>query len=229
MPLYEDRRDAGRKLARKIQSTGLHYYKNPIVLGIPRGGLDIGEPIAEMLSCPLEPVTLRKLPLPQDPEMGFGAINIDKEVIVNQQLVDEGLVSQDEIKNIADEVYREVQRRDRVYREGKPFPDLTDCHVIIADDGLATGYTMLAAVRFAKGRNAGKITAAVPVAHFEAYNLIKREVDQLICLYVDQGFTFAVASFYNNFANMNDDEVRAILDEHQHKFKKGKKKAKEVV
>jgi putative phosphoribosyl transferase len=211
MIIFNDRRDAGVKLARKMESTGLDNYKNPIVLGIPRGGLAVGAPIADMLCCPLEPVTLRKLPLPLDPQMGFGAVNIDKEVIVNQDIVDRGFVSGEDIKDITDEVYREVQRRDRVYRGNKPFPKLEDRHVIIADDGLATGYTMLAAVRFARGRNARKVTAAVPVSHFEAYNLVVKEMDSMICLYIDRGFSFAVAAFYDSFPDMSDEEVIGIL------------------
>jgi len=211
MIIFNDRRDAGVKLARKMESTGLDNYKNPIVLGIPRGGLAVGEPIADMLCCPLESVTLRKLPLPLDPQMGFGAVNIDKEVIVNQDIVDRGFVSGEDIQDITDEVYRELQRRDRVYRGNKPFPKLEDRHVIIADDGLATGYTMLAAVRFARGRNARKVTAAVPVSHFEAYNLVAKEADSMICLYIDRGFSFAVAAFYDSFPDMSDEEVIGIL------------------
>ena len=219
MPLYADRRDAGEKLANKIGSIGSSHFKNPVVLGIPRGGLSVGEPIADMLRCALEPITLRKLPLPQNDQMGFGAINIDKEVILNKEVVEEGLVTSGEIKRIADEVYREVQRRDALYRDGRPFPDLSDRDVFIADDGLATGYTMLAAVRFARGRKARRVIAAIPVAHIEAYELVKREVDSMFCLYIDHGFSFAVAMFYENFPDMTDDEVLEIIKRHQKNMK----------
>jgi putative phosphoribosyl transferase len=144
--------------------------------------------------------------------MGFGAINIDREVILNQEIVSQGLVMEPEIGQIADSVYREVLRRDRVYRKNRPFPELEGRHAIIVDDGLATGYTMLAAVRFARGRKAHKITVAVPVAHEEAYGMIKRESDSIICIYIDHGYMFAVANFYDDFSDMSEEEIIGILE-----------------
>ncbi len=210
MILFEDRYDAGNKLTEEIIS--LEYeFRNPIVLGIPRGGLAVGYPIAKKLKCPLEPVMLRKLPIPFDQEMGFGTVDLDKKVILNEELIKSGYVSEKVIQPIVEEVYQEVLRRDKVYRGDRPFPDLKNRSVLIADDGLATGFTMLAAVRFARKREAEEIVVTVPVAHHESYHLVKKEVDDIVCLHISRGFSFAVASFYMSFPDMSDAEVIKIL------------------
>ena len=210
MILFKNRLDAGTKLAEKIHLG--KDDKNPIVLGIPRGGISVGYLVAMRLNCPLEPITLRKLPLPQNDQMGFGAVTLNKKVMLNKKLIDAGYVSKNEIDAIVDEVYEEVVRRDRLYRGSKPFPDLKGHSVIIVDDGLSTGFTMLAAISFAKEKEAMKIICGVPVAHDSAYNMVSREVDSIICLHIDRGYSFAVASFYQSFPDMEDREVISILE-----------------
>jgi putative phosphoribosyl transferase len=209
MILFKDRLDAGAKLVEKIHLG--KDDKDPIVLGIPRGGISIGYPIAVKLNCPLEPITLRKLPIPRNDQMGFGAVTLNKKVMLNKKLIDAGYVSKNEIEGIVDEVYEEVLRRDRLYRGSRPFPNLQGRTVIIVDDGLATGFTMLAAVSFAKDNHALKITCGVPVAHDNAYDLVSHEVDSIICLHIDRGYSFAVASFYQSFPDMEDREVISML------------------
>jgi putative phosphoribosyl transferase len=209
MILFKNRLDAGAMLAEKIHLG--KDDKNPIVLGIPRGGISVGYPVAAKLNCLLEPITLRKLPIPGNDQMGFGAVTLDRRVMLNKRLIDAGYVSKNEIEEIVDEVYEEVLRRDRLYRGSRPFPDLSGGTVIIVDDGLATGFTMLAAISFAKDKHALKIMCAVPVAHDNAYDLVKREVDSIICLHIDRGYSFAVASFYESFPDMEDEEVVSLL------------------
>ncbi len=209
MVLFKNRLDAGTKLAEKIHLG--KDDKNLIVLGIPRGGISVGYPMALKLNCPLEPITLRKLPIPQNDQMGFGAVTLNRKVMLNKRLIDVGYVSKNEIEEIVDEVYEEVLRRDRLYRGSKPFPDLQGRTVIIVDDGLATGFTMLAAISFAKENHALKIICAVPVAHDDAYNLVSQEADSIICLHIYRGYSFAVASFYQSFSDMEDREVISLL------------------
>jgi predicted phosphoribosyltransferase len=148
--------------------------------------------------------------------MGFGAVTLDRQVILNRRLIDAGYVSEREIDPIVDEVYEEVMRRDKLYRGTRPFPELKDRCVIIVDDGLATGFTMLAAIQFAKEKEAIKILCAVPVAHENSYNMVKREVDSIICIHIDRGYSFAVASFYESFPDMLDSEVISILNKMHH-------------
>ena len=214
MILFKNRLDAGERLAEKIHLG--KEDKNPIVLGIPRGGISVGYPVARKLNSLLEPITLRKLPIPQNDQMGFGAVTLDRQVILNRRLIDAGYVSEREIDPIVDEVYEEVMRRDKLYRGTRPFPELKDRCVIIVDDGLATGFTMLAAIQFAKEKEAIKILCAVPVAHENSYNMVKREVDSIICIHIDRDYSFAVASFYESFPDMLDSEVISILNKMHH-------------
>jgi putative phosphoribosyl transferase len=214
MIFFKNRLDAGERLSAKIHLS--EDEKNPIVLGIPRGGISVGYPVARKLNCLLEPITLRKLPIPQNDQMGFGAVTLDRQVILNKRLIDSGYVSEREIDAIVDEVYEEVLRRDKLYRGSRPFPQLKDRCVIIVDDGLATGFTMLAAIQFAKEKEAMKILCAVPVAHENSYHMVKREVDSIICLHIDRGYSFAVASFYQSFPDMQDSEVILILKKIHH-------------
>jgi len=208
MILFKGRRDAGKKLAEEIS---LKLFFNPIVLGIPRGGIVVGEPIAYKLSCPLEPITLRKLPLPMNDQMGFGVVTLDKKVILNEELIRAGYIDRESIQPIVDEVYKEVQRRDRHYRGDRPFPKLENRSVIIVDDGLATGYTMLGAIKFAQDKGSAGITVAVPVAHIDAYNLVEKEA-KVFTLYKSESFAFAIASFYEDFPDITDLEVIEILE-----------------
>lgn len=210
MIMFKDRIEAGRLLADKIEEE-YPVPVDPIVLGIPRGGIAAGYGISRRLNCPLEPLTLRKLPVPWHDQVGFGAVTIDKKVFLNNDIVSEMRISQKDINKVINEVYLEVQRRDKIYRGSRPFPQLKERTVIIADDGLATGYTMLAAVEFVRDKGPEKIIVAVPVASLEAYNMIKKQAENMACLHISTEFSFAVASFYSRFDDMEDKEVVEII------------------
>lgn len=211
MLIFSDRQEAGDILAKRLLALK-SKLKNPIVLGIPRGGVPIGFLIAKALECPLDTIVLRKLPIPYNPEAGFGAVTLDKIAIFNERLLSQINLSQIQINRIIDDVYKEVLRRNRVYRRNKPFPELNGRSVILSDDGLATGYTMLAAVEFTKRKGALEIIVAVPVAHREAYNIVRKEADEVIVLHISDFPYFAVASFYREFPDMGDEEVFSYLE-----------------
>lgn len=211
MLIFGNRQEAGNILAKRLQAFK-PKLKNPIVLGIPRGGVPIGFLIAKALECPLDIIVLRKLPIPDNPEAGFGAVTLDKIAILNKALLSQINLSEPRVNRIIDNVYKEVLRRNRVYRRNKPFPCLDECAVILTDDGLATGYTMLAAVEFAKRKKPLEVIVAVPVAHREAYNLVKKEVNEVMVLHVSDFPYFAVASFYREFPDMSDEEVISYLE-----------------
>lgn len=210
MVLFKDRDDAGRRLAQRIRESGL-CLENPIVLAIPRGGVPIGYCLAQRLRCVLEVLVLRKLPLPDNPEAGFGAVTLDKTVVLNEKLLQILLLSKNHLDRIIADVYREVLRRDRAYRGQRVFPALKNCSIILTDDGLASGYTMLSAVEFTRKHQAKNIIVASPVAHRQAYQLVKRKADGVITLYISQAAYFAVASFYQEFPGMDDEEVLTYL------------------
>jgi Predicted phosphoribosyltransferases len=211
MILFEDRLDAGGKLANQMiqLKPGL---KAPLVIGIPRGGIPVGYSIARALNAGLDFIVLRKLPIPGNPEAGFGAVTLGKVAIFNRQILPQLDLSPEKISSITDGVYDEVLRRDKVFRRGQGAPDLKDRSVIITDDGLASGYTMLAAVNYVRKQGVAKVIAAVPVAHENAYALIERAVDDIIAYHISRTPVFAVASFYRRFPDLSDKEVINYLD-----------------
>jgi len=211
MILFRNRLEAGEKLAGELRALKPEL-KDPIVLGIPRGGVPIGSRIAKSLKSPLDTIVLRKLPIPHNPEAGFGAVTLDKVAIFNEDLLSLIELTKLEIDRIINDVYKEVLRRDKVYRQDKPFPNLEKRSIILTDDGLATGYTMLAGVKFIRKKKAGQIIVAVPVAHREAYDLVRKESDQTVVLHISDEPSFAVASFYKSFPDMSDQEVVSYLE-----------------
>lgn len=209
MTLFKDRIDAGEQLARSIHLNGTD--SSPIVLGIPRGGVEVGYPVALELGCPLDALTLRKLPLPWNDQMGFGAVTIDRKISLNKGLLKLGYLSDEDVQSIVDDEYRELLRREKAYRGKRPFPNLKGRSVIIVDDGLATGYTMLAAIGHVRAFQPRKVIVAVPVAHFEAYEQVRRKADIMICLHVEKSESFAVASFYDSFPDLPDQRIVSLL------------------
>lgn len=211
MILFKNRKEAGVSLAKELGRSTIKL-SNPIVFGIPRGGIPIGYQIAKQLGCPLDTIVLRKLPIPDDPEAGFGAVTLDKVTVLNEPLVSQLGLEKSEIDRIIRTVYQEVLRRNKVYRQGKPVPVLTNRSVILADDGLASGYTMLAAIQFARQHQGKDIIVVSPVAHREAYQLVKQQADRVLVLHLSGLLYFAVASFYCEFPDMADTEIIAYLE-----------------
>lgn len=186
--------------------------KDPIALGIPRGGVPLAAVIATHLSCPMDVVVLRKLPIPWSPEAGFGAITLDRTLILNEATVRSIRLGREEIERIAQRVYQEVLRRDRIYRGGKSFPNLLGRTAILCDDGLATGATMLAGVEFVRKRGPRRIVVASPVASDTAVEVLTPHVDELVFLHMSDALSFAVADFYEDFSDMSDKEVVEIIE-----------------
>lgn len=206
--VFEDRSEAGRLLAGKL---GEYRSLDCIVLGIPAGGVPVAKEIASALNLQLDLMIVRKLQIPGNPEAGFGAMILDGEIILNQQLIDLFGITEDKIRRQAEDTFEVIKRRNRVFRKGKPFPSLKDRIVILVDDGLASGYTMLAAVRFVKRDMPKKIIAAIPTASGRTVGLILPEVDEIVCLNIRYGGSFAVADAYTNWYDLSDEEVLSIL------------------
>jgi putative phosphoribosyl transferase len=206
--VFADRIDAGKQLA--------EAYDGPtddlVVLGIARGGVPVGYPIAKKFNAVLDVVTARKLPIPWSPEMGFGAIAPDGSRSINREVVRSFGITPAEIEKISSTVLEEVKRRESVYRGGKPPYPIKDMNVILADDGLATGYTMIATIEMARKQGASHVTAAVPVSPADTADLVRDMVDKLIVLHVSPTYSFAVASFYRDFHDMEDREVLEYME-----------------
>ncbi|MEM2956343.1 MAG: phosphoribosyltransferase family protein [Candidatus Pacearchaeota archaeon] len=204
--MFKDRKDAGRKLARELIKQKI---KADIVLAIPRGGIPVAFEVAKALKIKLDVIIPRKLPIPYDPEAGFGAV-IDNEVSLNYNLLKYLKLNKKEINKIVKEVKQEIKRRMEVYRGKKPLSKVKGKTVIVVDDGLASGFTMLAAVKHLQRKKANVIIA-VPVASLSAYQLL-RDKAKLICLNVSDEAIFAVANFYKEWRDLSDDEVISYLE-----------------
>jgi putative phosphoribosyl transferase len=213
-PAFRDRSQAGRELARNIDAPKSGAC---LVLGLPRGGIPVGEALADKLAAPLEPVFARKLPLPLSPEMGFGAIALDGTVSLNERVVAAFGLGREEIDAIARDVVAEVRRRAREYSGNECPPEVEDRYVYMIDDGLATGQSMIAAARMVRKRKPARLTLCVPVAPVSSIDAVRPDFDEIHCLLAQRSGSFAVASYYADFHEMSDDEVRAILDRARHR------------
>jgi predicted phosphoribosyltransferase len=205
--VFQDRRDAGRILARDVAKVPDLY--DAVVLGLPRGGVPVADEVARALNLPLDVFIVRKLGVPGQEELAMGAIASGGTVVINQRIVDELGIRDSTINAVAEREKIEIERREQAYRDGRPPTPLQGRTVILIDDGLATGSTMLAAVR-ALRPHARRVIVAVPVAAKSTCAELRSKADLVICATTPQPF-FAVGSFYRNFQQTTDDEVRAIL------------------
>lgn len=205
--VFKNRAEAGQLLAaglREFESSGA------LVLAIPAGGVPVANEIAINLKLAMDVIIVRKVQIPGNTEAGFGAVGPDGEVIFNDRLLRRLRLSDEEIALQVEKTRKVIEARNRMYREGKPFPELKGKTVILVDDGLASGYTMSEAVRFVEKEEAGKSIVAVPTASESSINFLLHEVDELHCLNV-RGYPFAVADAYVEWYNVTDEEVMSIL------------------
>jgi putative phosphoribosyl transferase len=209
--IFKDRHDAGRQLAERL----LLYRRNAVVLAIPRGGVPVGYEVSRGLDVPLDIIVPRKLPIPSDPEAGFGAVAPDGTVVLNEALMWYLGLSTEEIERIIGEVLGEVRRRIREYRGDRPLPRLSGKNVIVVDDGLASGYTMIAAVRALRKERPRRVIVAVPCSPRTSVERLEKEADEVVCLAVQSSGPFAVASFYERFPDLRDEEVKGLLSQAQ--------------
>lgn len=203
--MFKDRKDAGEKLA-----TALMRYKGKdvMVLAIPRGGVEVGSEVARALKASFSVLVVRKLPFPDDPEAGFGAIAEDGSTILLKGLA--SALSQDTIEQIKQEQVSEIKRRVAVLRSGQPLPDISKKTVILVDDGLAMGSTMLAAIAYCRNKKAANVIVAVPIAGKEALRLVDQAADMIIVL-EKPAYFHAVAQGYENWYDVPDEEAVNIL------------------
>ena len=208
--MFLDRVEAGQKLAEKL----LKYKEmGPIVLAIPRGGVVVASEVASALSCGLDLVIPRKIGAPNNPELAVGALAKEGAVILNKELTKSLNISPDYLREEIEKQVIEIKRRRQKYLGDRSSLDLRGKTVILVDDGLATGYTSLAAIKAVREDKPEKIVLAVPVAPREAIERLKNEVDELICLETPELF-FAVGQFYYDFSQTTDEQVAEILTRH---------------
>jgi len=212
--VFEDRTDAGKRLAEYLVS---YRDSQGIVLALPSGGVPVATEIASALNLPLDLLIVRKVQIPDNPEAGFGAIGPDGEVLLNKELMKHLRLTNEQISIQIEKSRANIEKRNRIFRKEKPFPLLRDMVVIVVDDGLASGYTMLSAVRFLRKMSLKKLVAAVPTGSKKTVEALAPEVDELFCLNVRSGPFFAVANAYRNWHDLTDEEVLSLMKEQPHK------------
>jgi predicted phosphoribosyltransferase len=206
--LFRDRRDAGRVLAGLLE----HYQNRSdvLVLALPRGGVPVGYEVATELGAPLDIFLVRKLGVPGYDELAMGAIATGGVTVVNDDVIRDLGIRPEVVLRVADEQGRELQRRERAYREGRPPPDIAGKVVILVDDGLATGSSMRAAIDGLRQLHPGRIVVAVPAAPVSTCRELSALVDEAVCATTPSPF-FAVGHSYWDFTQTSDDEVRELL------------------
>ncbi len=207
MTYFSDRVEAGKRLAAELKD---FRGEKGIVLAIPRGGVIVGYEIAQALNLPLDIIIPHKLGAPDNPELAIGAIAEDGTAILDQNLIAYMGVSREYIAEESERQKKEIQRRLNLYRQGAEEPNLKGQDVIVADDGIATGSTMKAALASLKNRGAATITVAVPVGPSSTIEELKRLADRVICPYTPEYFQ-AIGQFYSNFTQTTDEEVIELL------------------
>lgn len=203
----------GRAEAGELLSEKLKHLASPdtIILAIPAGGVPVGYEIAKGNALLMDVLSVRKIQIPGNPEAGFGALGPDGEAIFNERLLRNLRLTEEELNRQIEKTKMVLEKRNRAYRGNRPFPDLKDKVVIVVDDGLASGYTMLEAVNFVKRKQTEKIIVAVPTASESSINLLLPEVEEIYCLNARALYPFAVAEAYMKWYDVGDDEVIALL------------------
>jgi predicted phosphoribosyltransferase len=205
---FRDRRDAGRQLAQHLAS----YANRPdvIVLALPRGGVPVAYEVARALHAPLDVFLVRKLGLPGHEEFAMGAVASGNVRVLNREAVEQLHIPQKVIDAVAERELQELERRERMYRDGRPFPDVRGKTVILVDDGLATGSTMRAAAAALRQQGPARLVVAVPAGSPETCAEFSAEVDEIVCAITPDPF-YAVGVWYDDFTQTTDEEVRALL------------------
>ena len=207
--LFADRRDAGRRLAGQVAERRASLGPDPIVLALPRGGVPVGFEVARAIGAPLDVFVVRKLGVPGHEELAMGAIATGDVVVLSRELIAQLQISETAVSRSVERERRELERREREYRIGPP-PRIAGRGVILVDDGLATGASMLAAVGAVERLRPVRVTIAVPVASPDGCRELGEAVDVIVCAETPEPF-YGVGLWYEDFAQTSDDEVRALL------------------
>jgi predicted phosphoribosyltransferase len=213
MDRFADRADAGRRLApavlRAVDVTGSR--EPPLVLALPRGGVPVGVEVAAALGAPLDVLLVRKLGVPDQPELAFGAIATGGARILNRDVVDAAGLDAPAIEAVVAAETAELERREHRYRGDRPAAAVRDRVVVLVDDGLATGATMRAAVLALRARGAALVIAAAPVGSHAACALLALDADVVVCPLVPRRFS-AVGAWYEDFGAVEDATVSVLLE-----------------
>jgi len=207
--LFYDRADAGRYLAAEL--AGYAGRDDVVVLALPRGGVPVAYEVARALNAPLDVFLVRKLGVPDDQEFAMGAIASAGPPLMNQWVVDALRIPASTLEAIVAGEKQELQRGERIYRGGRPFADVRGKTVILVDDGIATGFTMRAAIAALREQQVARLVVAVPVAPATACHELRVEADEVVCVVEPRSF-LTIGQWYSNFDQVSDAEVLSLLE-----------------
>ena len=208
--VFEDRSHAGTILAEKLKD---YAGTDAVIFAIPAGGVPVAAVLARWLHVPLDVLVVRKIHIPWNREAGFGALSWDGTIMFNEPLLALLELTHEEIERCIAAEREEIERRLKLFRGDTPFLDITGKTVIVVDDGIASGFTMLVALASLRRKSPKELVVAVPTASLSAIQMIRKEADTIICLNIRAGRTFAVADAYKKWYDLGNEDVVAILQE----------------
>lgn len=210
--IFANRLEAGRALAERLAAKN---YERPVVLAVPRGGVPVAAEVAKALDAPLDLVLVRKIGVPYQPELAVAAVvnGETAELVINEEVRRIADVSDEYLERARAEKLKEIERRRRVYLEGRARVPIRDATAIVVDDGIATGTTVRAALKALRRGKPKRLVLAVAVAPPDTVDRLRADVDEIICLETPEPF-FAISLYYRDFRQVSDDEVVALLRDH---------------
>jgi predicted phosphoribosyltransferase len=207
--VYKNRRHAGTVLSKHLEE---FRDSNAIVLAVPACGVPVAHEISYNLNLPMDLVITRKLHIPWNPEAGFGAVTWSGEVMINQSLLQELRLSDDQILHIIEEEKEAIERRMKLFRGDTPLPVLDGRQVILVDDGLASGFTMMATAKVLLKKELRQLIVAIPTGSPDAISRVQPYTDIIICPNIRHSYFFAVASAYEHWYDLSDEDVLELLE-----------------
>lgn len=211
---FRNRYEAGEFLAEQL--TTYANKPNVIVFALPRGGVPVGAQVARRLNAPLDVFVVRKLGVPGHPELAMGAIATGGVRVFNGDVINSLRIPDEVIEAVTAEEFEELQRRERSYRDDLPPPEVEGKIVIIVDDGIATGSTMVAAVAALRQLGAGRVVVAAPTIARSTYDYLQKNADDVVAVIVPEEF-YGVGQWYEDFSQTTDEEVHQLLAQANHR------------
>lgn len=211
--IFKDRFEAGRAVG-EFMAAEYEGLDRSIVLAIPAGGVPVGIELSKRLGLPFDCLIIRKIQIPGNTEAGFGAVAGGGEPILNQELIRRLGLSREQIDAQISKTRQELTIRERLFRGNRPLPDLSGMTVILTDDGLASGFTMLAAMETVRRKDAKKVVVAVPTAPLSSVRRVAQDADEVISLHIQERGPFAVANAYQHWYDLSREEVVELLQHH---------------